>query len=317
MKTDKDNPRYINIVGSACSGTGAVFEYLKGRGDLYDPLFGEEYLLPSLPNGLMALNAITEKASDPSITEHSLKEFQNLTEDLIKYWSSKQNNEKLNHNIIIFENAIEKFLKDITHVNYPMRLLSHQLSQSNVKILISKIKRRLGLTIDNPKTRLIVSQKKFLEATQKLHDSMFSQNANNRKIIITRGCSVWSLNESSKFFLNSKIVVINRDPRDQFVELRSYKQAYSVESFINWYKELQKRLSSINDSNVLLINFEDFVKKNNKFKKILCDHVSLNDITSSYDPELSKKNVGKFDKYLDRKEIMSIEENLSEYFYFD
>ena len=261
MKINQDNPRYINVVGSACSGTGAIFDYLYGRGDLYDPLYGEEYLLPSLPNGLLTLLATIEKASDPSITEHSLKKFKYLTHDLMKYWSSKKYNEKLNSNIKIFEIAVEEFIKDITYTDYPMRLLSHELSKSFVEKMISKLRRKLGISARNPQTRLMVSKKDFLEAVNKLHNSMFNKNAENKKIILNRGCSVWSLNECSKFFLKGKIVVVNRDPRDQFVELKSYKQAHSVDGFIDWYRELRNRLNLINDSNVLFINFEDFVKK--------------------------------------------------------
>ena len=47
---------------------------------------------------------------------------------------------------------------------------------------------------------------------------------------------------------------------------------------------------------------------------ILCDHVSLNSsILSSYEPNLSKKNIGKYQKILSEKEIEIIESNLSEY----
>ena len=59
------------------------------------------------------------------------------------------------------------------------------------------------------------------------------------------------------------------ETRDQFVELKSYKQAHSVDGFIDWYRELRNRLNLINDSNVLFINFEDFVKKNDKFKDFM------------------------------------------------
>lgn len=317
MKINQDNTKYINVVGSPCSGTGAIFDYLYGRGDLYDPLFGEEYLLPSLPNGLLNLLATIEKASDPSITEYSLKKFKYLTNYLMKYWSSKKNNEKLNSNIKIFEIAVEQFIKDITYIDYPMRLLSQELSKSFVENTISKFRRKIGVSASNPQTRLTVSKTNFLEAVHKLHNSMFNTNAENKKIILNRGCSIWCLKESSKFFLDGKIVVVNRDPRDQFVELKSYKQAHSVDGFVDWYRESRNRLDLVNDSNILFINFEDFVIKNDKYKKILCDHISINEITSTYDPELSKKNVGKFINNLDKNEILKIEKNLNEYIYFD
>ena len=47
---------------------------------------------------------------------------------------------------------------------------------------------------------------------------------------------------------------------------------------------------------------------------VLCNHVSLNSKTiSSYEPNLSKKNIGKYKKILNQQEIDLIERNLSEY----
>ena len=64
MKNNSNDPQYIIVLGTTFSGSGAVFDYLNGRGDLYEPLFGQEYLLPILPNGLMTLEAISDKAFD-------------------------------------------------------------------------------------------------------------------------------------------------------------------------------------------------------------------------------------------------------------
>ena len=64
--------------------------------------------------------------------------------------------------------------------------------------------------------------------------------------------------ESTKYFSNCRIVLVLRDPRDQFVEIKHYKKAKSVEGFVDWYKEMQSRLKSINNPNIMLIQFEDF-----------------------------------------------------------
>ena len=41
MKNNLNNSQYIIVLGTTFSGSGAVFDYLNGRGDLYDPLFGQ------------------------------------------------------------------------------------------------------------------------------------------------------------------------------------------------------------------------------------------------------------------------------------
>ena len=114
--------------------------------------------------------------------------------------------------------------------------------------------------------------------------------------------------------MNCKIVLITRDPRDQFVEIKHHKKATSVEGFIGWYKEMQRRLKLINNSNILFIQFEDFVKKNEIFLNKLCNHLSISSSkSSSYQPDLSKKNIGKFHQLLTKNEIQIIESQLGEY----
>ncbi len=87
MKNNLNNSQYLIVLGTTFSGSGAVFDYLNGRGDLYEPLFGQEYLLPILPNGLMTLEAVSDKAFDPATTEHALIQFEDIANKLMNYWA--------------------------------------------------------------------------------------------------------------------------------------------------------------------------------------------------------------------------------------
>ena len=79
---------------------------------------------------------------------------------------------------------------------------------------------------------------------------------------------------------------------------------------------MQLRLKEINNSNILRLSFEDFVIKNEKMVNILCNHISLSsNINSSYEPNLSKKNIGKYQKILSSSEIDIIENRLPEFMY--
>jgi hypothetical protein len=116
--------------------------------------------------------------------------------------------------------------------------------------------------------------------------------------------------------LKRKIILFTRDPRDQFAELKQIKKANSVDSFIDWYKEMQRRIKDIENPTLIKLRFEDFVNKNNQIVELICNHISLSsNIISDYKPDLSKKNIGKYKKFLNNQEIDKIENNLSEYFY--
>ena len=315
MKNNLNNPQYIIVLGTTFSGSGAVFDYLNGRGDLYDPLFGQEYLLPILPNGLMTLEAITGKAFDPATTEHALIQFEDIANKLMNYWARLEDM-SLNKKLPLFKDAIEEFIDDISLADFPMRLLWRELKQSPTQRILNKIKNRLGFKKEDPQTRLLVSQKDLVIAAQKMHNKMFQLSAEGRPILLDQGGSGWNPIESTKYFSNCKVVLVTRDPRDQFVEIKHYKKATSLKGFIDWYKEMQRRLKLINNSNILFIRFEDFVKKNNFFLNTLCDHISLSSsISSDYQPDLSKKNIGKFHQLLDKNELQIIESHLGEYIF--
>ena len=315
MKNNLNNSQYIIVLGTTFSGSGAVFDYLNGRGDLYEPLFGQEYLLPILPNGLMTLEAISGKAFDPATTEHALIQFEDIANKLMNYWARRED-VRLNKKLPLFKDAIEEFIDDISLADFPMRLLWRDLKQSPTQRILNKIKNRLGFKKEDPQTRLLVSQKDLVIAAQKMHNKMFQLSAEGRPILLDQGGSGWNPIESTKYFSNCKVVLVTRDPRDQFVEIKHYKKATSLKGFIDWYKEMQRRLKLINNSNILFIRFEDFVKKNNFFLNTLCDHTSLSSsISSDYQPDLSKKNIGKFHQLLDKNELQIIESHLGEYIF--
>ena len=315
MKNNLNNSQYLIVLGTTFSGSGAVFDYLNGRGDLYEPLFGQEYLLPILPNGLMTLEAVSDKAFDPATTEHALIQFEDIANKLMNYWARLED-VKLNKKLPLFKDAIEEFIDDISLVDFPMRLLWRELKQSPIQRILGKFKNRLGFKKKDSRTRLLVSQKDLVIAAQKMHNKMFQLSAEGRPILLDQGGSGWNPIESTKYYSNCKIVVVTRDPRDQFVEIKHYKKATSAEGFVDWYKEMQRRLKLISNPNILFIRFEDFVQKNEIFSNTLCNHMSLSSsVSSNYQADLSKKNIGKFHQLLAENELQIIESHLGEYIF--
>ena len=140
MKNNLNNSQYLIVLGTTFSGSGAVFDYLNGRGDLYEPLFGQEYLLPILPNGLMTLEAVSDKAFDPAITEHALIQFEDIANKLMNYWARRED-VRLNKKLPLFKDAIEEIIDDISLADFPMRLLWRELKQSPTQRILNKIKK--------------------------------------------------------------------------------------------------------------------------------------------------------------------------------
>ncbi|MDC0469139.1 sulfotransferase [Candidatus Pelagibacter sp.] len=315
MKNKLERNKFIIVLGTTFSGSGAVFDYLKGRGDLYEPLSGQEYLLPILPNGLMTLEAISGKAFDPAKTEFALIEFENTASKLINFWSGI-NDLNLNKKLPLYRSAIEEFINDVSLVDYPMKLFWQQLNRSPIQQITEKFRNYFSLKKKVSQKRLLVSQDKLIIAAQKMHNKMFQPQLEGYPILLDQAGSGWNPIESTKYFSDCKIILVTRDPRDQFVDIKNHKRGNSVKGFIDWYKEMQRRLKLIDSPNIFLIKFEDFVLKNENFLDNLCNYLSISSKTiSSYKSEFSKKNIGKFYEHLEKNELKMIESNLGQYFY--
>ncbi len=319
MNNQLNLTNYIIVLGTTYSGSGAVYDYLSGRGDLYDPLQGIEYQLPQMPNGLMTLEAITENAFHPGTADYVLNQFEKIIKNLSRSETIYRYGKGYTSKIPLFEKLINEFIEEICAAKLPMRLHWHRSmnSQSSIKYFFLKLKNYLGINEKFPSTRLLISREDFIVAAQKLHNKLFQKNSDKRPILLNQAGSGWNPIESTKYFLNRKVILVTRDPRDQFAELKQYRKIISAEGFINWYKEMQRRLKEIDNPNILCLSFEDFVYKNKKMINALCEHVSLKpNISSSYEPNLSIKNIGKYKKIINKNEIDIIESRLTEYIYF-
>ena len=153
--------QYIILLGTFRSGSGAVIDYLNGRGDLYDPMGKEEYHLPQMPNGLMALEASTEEAFHPASSDFVLTQFEMITSKLSNQGSFWKYGRNYNKRLPSFNKLIKKFIDEITAANYPMRLDWHRLNRSKIEYVIAEIKNYFAIDNKIPNSRILVSKKKI------------------------------------------------------------------------------------------------------------------------------------------------------------
>lgn len=318
MSNNSNLTNFIIILGTTKSGSGAVLDYLIGRGDIQDPLKGQEYHLPQMPNGLMTLEAVSKSAFHPGNSDFVIAQFEEITKKLSRSQTRWRYGMGYSEKIPSFQNIIDQFIEEICSAKFPMRLHWRKLIEhdSFLKYLIFKIKYRLGFIKKAPLTRLLVSQDKLIDSAKKLHTNLFQKDNDKRPIILNQAGSGWNPINSTKYFSNRKVILLTRDPRDQFAELKIIKNARSVNGFINWYKEMQRHIKEISNPILLKLRFEDFVNNNDEMINLVCNHTFLDpNISSDYKPDLSKKNIGKYKNILNNYEIDKIENSLSEYLY--
>lgn len=312
MNTTLVLPSYIIVLGTTYSGSGAVWDYLAGRGDLYDPLCGEEYQLPQVPHGLMSLEAAAGHAFHPASADFAVTMFEDIVTRLARPNTKWSFGKDYSQKIPSFNSAIKNFLDEIVVAHLPMHLDWHRLMQSPTNRFMFRLANWFGISNFPRMTRLLVSSRELVSAAQSMHDKLMKSCANGQPVILNQAGSGWNPIESTKYFRHRKVVLVSRDPRDQFAEMKKYKKASCVNGFIEWYLQMQRRLAQIEDPRLIKITFEDFVRNNENAKKKLVEHLIINkDFTSSYEAENSLSNIGKYRTSLSSREVGLINEKLS------
>jgi hypothetical protein len=309
MSQETAKPKYIIVLGTTYSGSGAVYDYLAGRGDLHDPLSGSEYLLPQAPGGLMTLEAAAGQAFHHAVSDHAVVHFLKLARKLARSSTRSQYGKGYAVHIPDFLFTIENFIHEVTSARMPMHLDWQKLVESNSSRLLWWLKSHLGRHRRAVPTHILVSADELVVAAQAMHDRLFQPSTHKHKpILLNQTGSGWNPIDSTKYFDGRKVVLVTRDPRDQFAELKEFKGAGDVEEYIKWFQALRQRIAEVDKGVVLKLPFEEFVCSNRITIASLCDHLGLNGASSSsYQVNLSEKNIGKYGRWLTTHEIERIE----------
>lgn len=147
----------------------------------------------------------------------------------------------------------------------------------------------------------------FLDATKTLFDNLFSPFDDGK----TEGLLVDQLVPPSntmryiRYFRDLQVICVDRDPRDLFyLETRRWKSRVipdQVDEFISWFQATRAHLKYEQDDpqRVMRIHFEDLVLHYdacvNRIERFLnLDPSTHTRCFESFDPQISRKNIGKW-----------------------
>jgi len=199
-----------------------------------------------------------------------------------------------------------------------------------ISVISKKINRKywtslLSLT-NEPGYFTAIDRDSFYSATKKFTDKLFQSVGDGYEYVMVDQLTAPSeVSKYMNYVNNLKVVVVDRDPRDVFLEWHLpyyHAQPYSVEDFCKWFKILREhRKTDEPCDNTMLIHFEDLIYKYDETSNKLINFAGLSNQHHSmkkkiFTPEISIKNTRKWEKESGfRKEIDYIEKNLNEYLY--
>lgn len=291
----------ISVIGTGYSGSGAVLDYFRSTPTIYFPLKDVEYLLPHCPGGLLSLSAEVfqnKNASTSSVCD-SVERFFKATELLYRsngIFLKGMNYKKLLPN---FLDDIEFLIDQCFVKDYSVDIYFDWLQ----KTPLERVKARL--LSDHRVCFSPVEGLDFKAVVRKFHERLFRENSHDL-IVLNQSLNYLSIDATRDFFANHKIIVVTRNPFDQYADLKLKKNFRGLEKFVWMYSKIKSRIEAYSSSpDILHVKFEDLVLDfegtTTSIKRFIDFDVRAS--TQNFDPRKSRENVNFYKKVLSTEEI--------------
>ena len=239
---------------------------------------------------------------------------------------------KLDINFILESKAYIDRLTDMTYIG---NTFVHRYNISFYRNFIYKVRNKFKKNNGKIMYFSRPTASFFLKETSGYINNLFTnyvKQNNVSTIVFDNAIPPTNISNTIKFFHKMKVIIIDRDPRDVYVELVGEKRligsdlAYvdSADKYIKWHKQLRR--ISVEDGNNLNINkqvlrmrFEDLVFKYDesveKIIKFLGGGMQHDNIGKYFSPVRSSNNIGLWKNYHDQLVMDKIGKELKRYCY--
>jgi hypothetical protein len=331
----------IIVAGYGWSGSSAFIDLLSEFSGV--TIVKEEFRTIKDPFGILDLENALIDNWDPLNIDQAIKNF---------WWLAKIQNRK-NHKFFrvghSYNKTINKRFLDITK-NYLDDLVDFKYfghwfyldyRLSIFKMFAKKVFKYSCLKIFKNKLCIeknimffsSISRDEFHKKTREYIDELFDETIKiekSRYFVLDQAIPVQNPYKALNYFDKPKVIIIDRDPRDIYVDLKTVSILIGnelninndVEKFIKWHKSYRSKSSSELDlkHNILRLNFEDLIYNyDSTVEKIaLYLDIDVNNHTNRmtcFNPNLSIKNTKKWEKLSNSNEIKLIEQELENYLY--
>lgn len=322
---------YVIVLGYGWSGSSAVVDLLNEYEGYYAP--DVEFRLIKDPYGLIDLKNNLVKRWDPLNSDIAIKDFMWLVDHLKYNQSSISLKAGLGYEKTIgkgFERATEQFLKKLINFEYESRWWFFDFKKSKLGFLRRKIERRLKIhrKADWTSYFTYIDEQQFDIYVKEYIDTIFSTYFEQEKcetVILDQAVPTQMYSCATQFFENVKVIIVDRDPRDIYVDLingnsligKELNKKRDPQIYEKWHNAFRNVIEFSEDfeKNVLKIKFEDLVLKYEETVGGIEQFLGLDkrkhvDALKYFDPSLSRKNIGLWKEYSGKNEIEYIYRNL-------
>ena len=321
------NFNFISVSGYGWTGSSVYIALLKefeGFGS-----FDSEFRLAKDPNGLIDLESSLVDNWEFIRHDVSIRDFLSYCDLLSRkgLFFSKIGLDFEEKLFVDFMSESEKYIDKLTDLTYIGDSVVHRYRLNAMQFFFKKIKSKLGVYNNTGSMRMArPSKEKFIIETRSYINSLFDNYAkihDLNTIVLDQAIPISNPFKSMNYFDTIKLIKVDRDPRDTYVNLIKRKKLIGfelskdkfVDKYILWHKTLRKvNKKSINNKKdgILSVNFEDlFLNYENTIEKLnffLGGNLNHTNKDKYFDHEILKNKIGLWKSYKDQRSIDKIYE---------
>lgn len=318
--------KFIAVSGYGWSGSGAVVDLLREfQGITFIP---GEFRLVKDPNGLLDLEWALFESNDFLRANLAIMDFVKFSNVLArkdsKYFGRGGNYlESISKKFLDITN---EFVSELSVIQFKNRSMVFEYHLSPIQFLFMKIFSRIGLIERSVQSIVpIQSSEKYRKLVREYLNRIFDGfTSTEDTILLDQVIPAGRVSKALNYFEDLKLILVDRDPRDIYVDLVNKKALIGadlaanddVDKFVAWFLS-QRTGESYFDSRVHRVKFENLILNHeeelSKIKRFLGDdyhHIEPARFLKVID---SSKNVSQWKNYKDPLVMDEIKERLSIY----
>lgn len=217
---------------------------------------------------------------------------------------------------------------DINSGNVLKNIVNLGMKKKILPLFIERFTKKASYIWPNREMYVCIHPENFYTAAKKyIYDIIESMGADMTKpIVLDQPFEGNAPEQSMKFFDSPKAIVIDRDPRDLYLEVKKkgfregrFFPHENVEDFVEYYKRLHTQTAKENSNSILIVRFEDMMYNYEESLARIVKFCSLGNHTNKrkyFNPARSINNTQLIRRFPEEKEnVQYIEKHLTEFLY--
>jgi len=320
---------YVDLSGYAFTGKHAVIDLMREVDKAHVPHFQFEFALLRIQGGILDLEHALCGSWSPIRSDAAIRRFRRIVRrfgaknDLARprSWFEAVGWNYDDYYAGRFFELSDRYLTRLVQDRWRAPWPYPMADLSDGELFARKVKQKLRVPGAMDFDVVLSRPADFIEATREYLEAVLTSNVapDTETVVMHNAFEPFDPPRSIRMFHRAKSIVVDRDPRDNYVQGLWYKPvATGVDQFIRRYRTYRTATNYTPHPDVLRIRFEDLIFEYDATVGRIFSHVGIEPsrhvkARAHFDPDVSRKNVGLHRAHEDQPAIRAIERELGEF----